>query len=257
MLAGAEQVDAPVVLLVPPAAAARTDGVRLVSLLRALADGSAVPVCIQLDHATDLDLIGRAVEAGADAVLADGSALPLAENVALVREVRRRWGTRIAVEAELGALPGDEDRARSSAADTTTFTDPGVAARFVEDTGAGLLAVSVGNVHGRYRGTPRIDHRRLTDLRSRLAVPLVLHGASGIPPEELRRAAVSGVGKVNVNTELRGVLLDALQNGLPAARDRGDDVAMLAAGVAEAVGGFAASTLGILRTGVVATRTAG
>ena len=108
------------------------------------------------------------------------------------------------------------------------MTDPDVVAEFIDRSCCDLLAVAVGNVHGRYRGRPLIDRARLARVRTASRVPLVLHGASGLPREDLARAGASGIGKVNVNTELRGVVLDVLEAGLAGAREAGDDVAALA-----------------------------
>jgi tagatose 1,6-diphosphate aldolase GatY/KbaY len=108
------------------------------------------------------------------------------------------------------------------------MTDPDVVAEFIDRSCCDLLAVAVGNVHGRYRGRPLIDRARLARVREASRLPLVLHGASGLPREDLARAGASGIGKVNVNTELRGVVLDVLEAGLAGAREAGDDVAALA-----------------------------
>ena len=250
IIAGAERAGLPVVLLVPPAVAARPRGMRFISALRALADAAEVGVVVQLDHASDPELISAAVAAGADAVLADGSHLGLRANTEFVAEQLRALEPRGAVvEAELGALPGDEDRATPLTAAPDTLTDPADAERFAAETGVRLLAVAVGNVHGAYRGEPRIDRDRLSEIRDRVGVPLVLHGASGIPADALADAVALGVAKVNINTELRGRMLDTWTAGLPEARDRGDDVASLTARVADAVCGFVAESLAALGSG--------
>ncbi|WP_053352154.1 class II fructose-bisphosphate aldolase [Leucobacter musarum] len=248
IIGGAERAGLPVVLLVPPVAAGRARGAALISALRGMADAASVAACVQLDHATDADLIVRSVAAGADAVLVDGSALSTAENAAFVAEMRSRLPHHTVIEAELGALAGDEDRAVALDADASAFTDPAEAGRFVAQSGAQLLAVSIGNVHGAYRGAPRIEHDRLARIQQATEVPLVLHGASGISTADLRAAAARGVGKVNINTELRGRLLDAVSAALAPARLAGDDVATLTAAAAEAVSAFVAESLTALRT---------
>lgn len=250
IIAGAERAGLPVVLLVPPAVAAHPRGMRFISALRALADAAEVGVVVQLDHASDPGLISAAVAAGADAVLADGSHLGLRANTEFVAEQLRALEPRGAVvEAELGALPGDEDRATPLTAAPDTLTDPADAERFAAETGVRLLAVAVGNVHGAYRGEPRIDRDRLSEIRDLVGVPLVLHGASGIPADALADAVALGVAKVNINTELRGRMLDTWAAGLPEARDRGDDVASLTARVADAVSGFVVESLTALGSG--------
>ena len=117
---------------------------------------------------------------------------------------------------ELGAIAGDEDVAAAVAAGA--LTDPGEAAVLVEQTGAACLAVSIGNVHGAYREPPQLDWARLAAIRERVDVPLSLHGASGLPDADVRRAIALGVAKVNVNTELRERYLAATADRLPAAR---------------------------------------
>ena len=226
----AERTATPVVLLVPPKAAARKDGMQLVRALRTVADHAAQPVCVQLDHAGDLDLIAAAAEAGADSVLADGSRLPGGEeaNADFVAAARKRLAEcrrEVAVEAELGRIEGDEDIASVAAqASAGALTDPARVAGFLERSGADLLAVSVGTVHGRHSGTPRLDWDRLRDIRRRTPVPLVLHGASGLPRADLGRAVGEGVGKINVNTELRQTVFDVLAADAQPRRARGLDL---------------------------------
>ena len=121
------------------------------------------------------------------------------------------------MEAELGHVEGGEDVA--DAAEAGSLTDPDDAAWFVAATGCDCLAVSIGNVHGRYARAPDLDWERLRAIRERVDVPLSLHGASGIPDADVARAVALGVCKVNVNTELRERYLAQLEAGLPAARD--------------------------------------
>lgn len=218
VVAAAESIDRGVILLVTPKSAADAHGLRLVAALRQLADDAAVPVSVQLDHATDLQLILAAVEAGADTVLADGSALPFEQNAAFVAEVRSLTDARgVVVEAELGALAGDEDEALSVSPSATT--DPELVAPFLAASGAHVLATSVGNVHGTYAAEPELDWALIDRIRTESLVPLSLHGASGIPEDDLRRAVRAGLGKVNINTELRAAVLSAAAAQLERSRD--------------------------------------
>ena len=227
-MAAAEESGRPAILLVPPKTAGGAGGLKLISALRGLADAAAVPVLVQLDHASDPVLILGAVEAGADAVLADGSTLPPQANAGFVAGVVRCLAGRgITVEAALGALPGDEDDAGAAAAadPTAGMTDPALVAEFLAASGAELLAVAVGNVHGNYRGEPKLDWDRLAAARARAGgVPLVLHGASGLPAADLRGAAAAGIGKVNINTELRTATLAAVEDTLPSMRAAGENM---------------------------------
>lgn len=214
VVAASESSSNPVILLVPPSAAAGLPGARFIRALRGLADVADVQVCVQLDHAKDLGLIGEAVIAGADSVLADGSNLGHKENAALVRSARSLVGPDVVIEAELGSIGGDEDRALdpSGSVSPAGLTDPAHVNGFLEDSGADLLAVAVGNVHGRYKGDPHLDWERIAAIRTAAgSTPLVLHGASGIPRTDLQRAGGAGVGKININTELRTRIFEVLE----------------------------------------------
>ncbi len=228
VVGAAEDAGRPVILLVAPKTAAGPGGMRFIAALRGLADSASVPVLVQLDHAADPDLILAAAKAGADSVLADGSALEPAENAEFVAGVVRSLaGLDIVVEAELGALPGDEDDASAAAgADATAgMTDPATVAAFLEASGAGLLAVAVGNVHGNYKGEPHLDWNRLSAVKAAAgSLPLVLHGASGLTEADLGGAAAAGIGKVNINTELRTSTLAAVEEALPAMRAAGENM---------------------------------
>jgi tagatose 1,6-diphosphate aldolase GatY/KbaY len=255
VVAAAEEANRGVILLVAPKTAATANGLRLVSALRGLADAASVPVAVQLDHASDLAVITAAVAAGADSVLADGSSLPYEENIALVNAVRSALEADghadVVLEAELGGLAGDEDKAfgaegDSAGNDVAGLTDSAQVEDFVARTGAQLLAVAVGNVHGKYKGEPRLRWDVLQDIAVRTHIPLVLHGASGIPAEELAKAPAMNVGKVNFNTELRTGVLAALEEQLPVHRADGENLQGLLAQWNAAAKDFGASTLAIL-----------
>ena len=213
VLRAAESESAPVMLLVSEASYTAPEGRLLLAALRAVAEHASAPACVQLDHVADLATIARALTDGADAVMADGSRLPYEENVALVRNARELAKTRAGVEAELGHIEGGEDVAAAVAAGK--LTDPAEAARYVEETGADCLAVSIGNVHGHYAQPPLLDWPRLERVRELVDVPLSLHGASGLPDADLRRAVATGICKVNVNTELRARLFAELERRVP------------------------------------------
>jgi tagatose 1,6-diphosphate aldolase GatY/KbaY len=231
VLSAAEKERRDVILLVSAKMFAGGQGRALMRCLRTLADDSSVTVHIQLDHVSDLAVIDRAFAAGAHAVMADGSRMPFEENIAFVHEavtVARSHGGW--VEAELGALPGDEDLALDVLPDQDGHTPPGLVREFVERTGADCLAVAFGNLHGAYAEPPRLDWELLSTLVERSRVPLSLHGASGISAPDIRRAVGMGIRKINVNTELRERCVADLLNGLDAAR-RGYDVMSLTLGI--------------------------
>lgn len=202
VLAAAEARRQSTMLLVSRQSFASRGGPALMAALVAIAQRAPIPCCVQLDHVADLELIRAALEAGAGAVMADGSTLTVAENVELARaaaRIARDHGA--SIEAELGHVAGDEEIA--SAVRRGALTDPDQAAQFVEQTGATCLAVSIGNIHGRYSQPPQLDWVRLEAIRDRVPVPLSLHGASGIPDVDVRQSIRGGIRKVNVNTELR------------------------------------------------------
>lgn len=195
------------------------------------AEHSPAPLGVHLDHSRDLYEITACLQAGYTSVMVDGSHLPFAENIALTKEAVRRARDHDAwVEAELGALPGDEDVSTDAVAHRAAMTDPAQAAEFVAATGVDALAVAVGNVHGFTREPVRLDLERLAALHDVVPVPLVLHGASGLPVEELHGALARGVAKVNVNAELRRAYLESVRATLPAALPGSDVVSVWSAG---------------------------
>jgi tagatose 1,6-diphosphate aldolase GatY/KbaY len=249
VVGAAEDVGRGVILLVAPKTAAGPDGLRLIAALRGLADAASVPVSVQLDHASDLRVMADAVTAGADSVLADGSSLAYEDNIALVREARAVLGAGVVLEAELGGLAGDEDRAfgaDQAGVAVAGLTDSAQVEDFVARTGAELLAVAVGNVHGKYKGDPQLRWDVLQDIAVRTHIPLVLHGASGIPAGELVKAAAMNVGKVNFNTELRTGVLSTLQDQLPAHRADGENLQGLLGHWNSSAREFAGAALGML-----------
>jgi fructose-bisphosphate aldolase, class II len=181
-------------------------------LIRDVADEASVPIVLHLDHGKSFDVASHCIEAGYTSVMIDGSALPLAENIALTRRVvERARAVGVWVEGEVGAIPGKEGlRGSGVGVADSLLTDPDDAARFVRETGVDALAVSVGTIHGAFRGTERIRFERLEAVHRAVSVPLVLHGGSGLPAEEIRRAVGLGVAKVNIDTELREAFHDAL-----------------------------------------------
>jgi tagatose 1,6-diphosphate aldolase GatY/KbaY len=245
VLRAAKPRNAATILLVSEASFRAPEGPLLLSALATVASDAPTACCVQLDHASDPALIEAALTAGAGAVMADGSQLPAAENSELVRSVRglRPFGG-AGVEAELGHVAGGEDVALAAAAGK--LTDPDEAAAFVAKVAPDCLAVSIGNVHGAYAATPALDWARLERIRERLdGTPLSLHGASGLPKGDVRRAIELGVRKVNVNTEIRDRYLDELQRRLPAVRE-GARLLELNAAIVDTVADVVAAKLELL-----------
>jgi tagatose 1,6-diphosphate aldolase GatY/KbaY len=249
VVAAAEDTGRPVILLVSPSTATHAAGRPLIRALRALADDSSAPVSIQLDHASNIDMIVAAVESGVDAVLADGSGSTEEANGDFVAAARAHTSgfPGLVIEAELGRIDGHEDIAGYAAQIAAgALTDPDRVVPFLERSGADLLAVSIGNVHGHYASEPHLDWPRLARLRAVTDVPLVLHGASGLRTDDLSRAISEGVSKINVNTELRQAVFDTLGHNLTPRRTAGLDLASLLDDWHAAVYAWACSVIGAL-----------
>jgi len=188
----------------------------LVALCLVAAKEAKVPMAVHLDHSASADDIQAGLDAGLRSIMADGSRLPYADNVAFTRQmaelVHKQGGT---VEAELGRLTGTEDGLTVPEYEAR-LTNPGQAADFVAETGIDALAVCIGNVHGHYPGEPRLDFERLDAIQRTVSVPLVLHGASGLPDAMIRRSIELGITKFNVNTEVRAAYLAALRERMEA-----------------------------------------
>lgn len=207
IVAAAAEQRSPVIVQTSEKAIAYAGLKTLVSLVRTLADETAVPVVLHLDHGKSLSQVQACVTAGYTSVMIDTSTRPLAENVRLTKEaVEYAHDRGVWVEAELGAILGQEGQVRLGGGPTPAamMTDPGQAAQFVRETGVDALAVSVGTIHGAFTGQEYIRFELLQAIQVAVPlVPLVIHGASGIADEHLKRAAQMQVAKINVDTELR------------------------------------------------------
>jgi fructose-bisphosphate aldolase class II len=184
-------------------------------LIRAVADQYTIPVVLHLDHASNLDLIRKALDHGYTSVMIDGSALPFDGNVRLTKSaVDLAAPLGVSVEAELG-LVGGMDLAETACA-ANVLTEPGEVRRFVEQTGVDALAVSIGTSHGVYRSLPTLNIERLKELNAASTVPLVLHGGSGTPEDQLQEAIRNGVSKINMYADLRVAMYRGLKTAATA-----------------------------------------
>ena len=180
----------------------------------AVARRVAVPIALHLDHVTDEALLRQAFELPFSSVMYDAGALPYRENVERTRHAAGsahgagRW-----IEAELGYVGGKPDAPQSAHA-AGVRTDPDEAAAYVRDTSVDALAVAVGSSHAMTSRTARLDIELVEKLRAHLPVPLVLHGSSGVPDDELRAAVAAGIAKVNVGTALNVAMTRAVRAGL-------------------------------------------
>lgn len=215
VVAAAEAAQSPAILQIHPGALRDGGGV-LLHLCLAAAKGAAVPVAVHLDHSPEHAAMSAALAIGVGSIMADGAGRPYDENVAFTAQavaLAREQGA--ATEGELGLLSGTEDGLTIAERDAK-LTDPAQVPDFVAATGIDALAVCIGNVHGHYRGEPRLDFDRLAAIRRATTLPLVLHGASGLPAAAIERSIALGVCKFNVNTELRVAYLASLRQTLAA-----------------------------------------
>jgi fructose-bisphosphate aldolase, class II len=183
----------------------------MIACLR-LAAESSTDVVVHLDHATDVQLVGQAVELGAGSVMYDASAMSHDANVAATAEVTHWCHDRaVWVEAELGEV-GGKDGVHSARA----RTDPDVAAAYVRDTNVDALAVAVGSSHAMLTRDAELDNDLIAAIAESVAVPLVLHGSSGVPDAGLRAAVAHGMVKINIATQLNKVMTAAAREALAA-----------------------------------------
>lgn len=169
---------------------------------------STVPLGLQLDHGQSLEQVRTCIDCGFSSVMIDCSAAEFSENIIMTkRVVEEAHAMGIAVEAELGKIfSGSEP----ISVQTSALTDPGLALRFVKETGVDALAVSVGTAHGFYTANPDIQMDLLKNLVDLLPVPIVVHGGSGIPDDQIMEMVKLGIAKLNVGTDL----MAAFKNGL-------------------------------------------
>ena len=199
----AQEARAPLILQTTAGTVQHLGADYIAAAAKVAADSATVPIALHLDHCQDFDVIVRCLRAGYTSVMIDASMRPFADNVAAtlrVVEVARALG--VNVEAELGKVGGVEDDIRVEDADAL-LADPDECGEFVRLTGVPTLAPAIGTAHGLYRGEPRIDFGRLERIAAQVAVPLVLHGGSGIPAGQMRRCVALGMAKVNVGTEMK------------------------------------------------------
>lgn len=214
IVAAAEAENAPVIIQASQGAI-KYAGIEFISgLTKLAAERANVPIALHLDHGTSFEQVMQCVRNGFSSVMIDGSKLQLEDNIALtnkVIEAVRILG--VSVEAELGKIGGTEDDITVNEREAL-FTDPAEAERFVQATKVDALAIAIGTAHGQYKGIPKLDFERLTQIRERISTPIVLHGSSGVPDDALREAISRGVCKVNIDTNIREAFVRAARLAL-------------------------------------------
>ena len=194
----AEEAKAPIIMQVYPRLFNEQVGYYLAPVVLAAAKKASVPVCFHLDHGPSEWEVTRALYWGATGIMLDGSAHPYEENVKLTKHIVETCkAVGVGVEGELGHIGSVNDDAMDE------FTNPDEAARFVKETGVTCLAVLIGNAHGHYKKPPKLDIERVKAIRKATGgIPLVLHGGSGIPDDQVKAAIDAGIRKMNIGTDV-------------------------------------------------------
>ncbi len=191
-----------------------------------LARKASVPVAVHLDHSASYEIAVGGIRDGFPSVMVDGSARPFEENLAMTKAVVETAAVfGVDVEAELGHVGNAQILDDLTNADH--LTDPDKAVEFVEKTGCGSLAIAVGNAHGNYIQTPNLNFDRIRELRKAVSIPLVLHGCSGIPDEQMQEAVNLGLSKFNIATEYFAAMYRSLDRGIETSGHDGNGVQLL------------------------------
>ena len=208
----ANKLHSPVIIAATPSTVEYADPAYLIAMGQVAARQTDIPIALHLDHHEDTEVIKHDIDAGFRSVMIDASREAFAKNIEIVRDIvayAHKYDT--TVEAELGKLVGQEDDLVVTEADGA-YTNPDNAVEFVAATGIDSLAVAIGTAHGLYKGTPKLDFDRLQKIRAKVDIPLVLHGASDVPDELVKKAIELGICKVNVATDLKIPFADAVKD---------------------------------------------
>ncbi|MEC0276136.1 class II fructose-bisphosphate aldolase [Peribacillus frigoritolerans] len=202
ILAAANEEASPVILGVSEGAARYMGGFKVVTaMVIALIEemNITVPIAIHLDHGSSFEKCKAAIDAGFTSVMIDASHYSLEENVKITKKVveyAKEHG--VSVEAELGTVGGQED---DLIAESVIYADPKECEELVTSTGIDCLAPALGSVHGPYKGEPNLGFKEMEQIRQKIGLPLVLHGGTGIPTDQIKKSISLGTAKINVNTE--------------------------------------------------------
>ena len=198
VIKAAEEQRAPVIIQVYPRLINEEVGYYLAPVVLAAAKKATVPVCFHLDHGPSELEVQRILYWGATGIMYDGSVHPLEENISTTKHIVDICNAiDVGVEGELGHIGSVNDDAMDE------FTNPDEAATFVKETGVTCLAVLIGNAHGHYKKPPKLDIERVKEIRKATGnTPLVLHGGSGIPDDQVKAAIKAGVRKMNIGTDV-------------------------------------------------------
>jgi len=210
IIKGAKQAKKPIIIQVTPTTIKYAGVETIAHLVRSLAEneGKNIPIALHLDHGRTFSDVVECIKAGFSSVMIDASNLPFNQNIALTKKVvQYAHQHNVWVQAELGrVVKGKQEYNKLINGPEEFLTDPDQAQEFVKKTRINTLAVAIGNVHGLYKmkhGVPRLFLSRLKEIQKKVNVPLVLHGASGISPIQIKEAISLGIRIINIDTEIR------------------------------------------------------
>ncbi|MGB9779559.1 class II fructose-1,6-bisphosphate aldolase [Caldanaerobacter sp.] len=208
---GAYDMRSPLILQTTPGTIKHAGEDYIAAMAKVASEKYNIPIALHLDHGNSFELVVKCIRAGYTSVMIDGSMLSYEENVELTKKVVEvAHAAGVTVEAELGSIVGIEDDMYIKE-DKSAFTDPKMAADFVEKTGVDSLAIAIGTAHGMYKGEVKLDFERLKEIANLVDIPLVLHGASGVPDELVKKAIALGICKLNIATELKIPFANAIK----------------------------------------------
>ena len=217
ILQAADELHSPVIISAAKSEIDYMNGFTFVAMVKTLSEHLSIPVGIHLDHGPTFDEVIRCIQYGFPSVMYDGSSLSLDDNIATTRKVvEAAHACGVSVEGEIGVIGQASDGPEGPAidADQVGLADPVECGRFVAETGVDCFAAAIGNAHGLYKRKPKIRFDLLESIRSLTNVPLVLHGGTGIPLEDIRQAITMGVSKINFSTVMRKGAIETLRETL-------------------------------------------
>lgn len=215
VLKAAEELNAPVILQIAEVRLKQSPLEIIGPLMVAAAENASTPVAVHFDHGKTIEKITEALDIGFTSVMFDGSHLPLEENIEMTKKViltAKEYDA--AVEAEIGCVGGSEDGSEDIA---INCTKPDDAVRFEKETGVDALAIAIGNAHGNYKSTPKLRFDILKQVDDMTDTPLVLHGGTGISPEDFVKCSKTGIKKINIAT----ATFDSVENNVREAYKNG------------------------------------
>ena len=222
IVSAAEHCRAPAILSLAESHFDYFDFELIMPAVEAAAQRATVPVAIHLDHGASQVSAVRAINMGCNGVMVDASHEPFADNVRLTRAVvDMAHSCGVPVEGELGYVPGVEGEDAERHPGEVAYTTPAEARSYMEQTGVDFLAVSIGTVHGRMQGKPKLDFSRLNQINEALGIPLVIHGGTGLSGDQFHQLIANGVAKINYYTALSDVAVKQINENIRAGTSSG------------------------------------